>query len=301
MEIEQFVTIAPKEIIKIDKLVSAYDYLFSPAYQFNGERHKHWEVVGVFDGVACIISHDKKLLLHENEFFIHEPFEFHAIYPHHGALHVGVFGFESDSVALHSISDRILRNPDQITLFTNLLKEGLLTLAGLNSVPPLNPKDVPPLATDQATKVLGEYFLINLLRTQSEPANPKVKTIVKMPLDATLSQKIIEFLHLYIYQNIKLETIADAFGYSKEHICRIFKSEIGKSIIDYYIDIRIEKAKQLLSSGKYTILDVHKKLNYSTPQYFTNQFKKKTGLTPSQFCKPLKHQHWRNWNLSSQR
>ena len=36
MEIEQFVTIAPKEIIKIDKLASAYDYLFSPAYQFNG-------------------------------------------------------------------------------------------------------------------------------------------------------------------------------------------------------------------------------------------------------------------------
>ena len=79
MEIKQFVTIAPKEIIKIDKLASAYNYLFSPAYQFNGERHKHWEVVGVFGGVACIISHDKKLLLRENVNVHHKGYKKRAL------------------------------------------------------------------------------------------------------------------------------------------------------------------------------------------------------------------------------
>lgn len=168
-DIKQLDELKPKIPIKINSLVGAFNYLFSPTYEFNGERHVYWEVVGVFDSCARIISDSTELFLHTNEFYIHRPMEFHAIYPHKQSLHVGIFAFTSNSEDLYSIADKVILAPDLMNLYSSILLEGSQALAGINSVPPLDSTNSPPFAADQTTKILAEFFLINLIRAFSPP------------------------------------------------------------------------------------------------------------------------------------
>ena len=47
--------------------------------------------------------------------------------------------------------------------------------------------------------------------------------------------------------------------------------------------VRMEKAKELLGDNKYKLYDVSIEVGYENPSYFSRQFKKYTGLTPSEY------------------
>jgi len=59
----------------------------------------------------------------------------------------------------------------------------------------------------------------------------------------------------------------------------------GITIEKYYILKKIERAKELLGSGKLTLSDIAFKLQYSSLSHLSNQFKKITGVAPSNFTR----------------
>lgn len=63
----------------------------------------------------------------------------------------------------------------------------------------------------------------------------------------------------------------------------IFSAEEKNTIEHYYIQQKIERAKELLSYGELTLSEIAFQLNYSSVAHLSAQFKKETGLTPSQF------------------
>jgi len=75
-------------------------------------------------------------------------------------------------------------------------------------------------------------------------------------------------------------------------LSNIFSNAEGVTIEKYIIAQRVERAKELLVNIKLTISDISFKLQYSSVAHLSNQFKKVTGLTPSDFR--------RLWNKSQQ-
>ena len=69
-----------------------------------------------------------------------------------------------------------------------------------------------------------------------------------------------------------------------------FSSEENNTIEHYYIQQKIEKAKELLSYGELTLSEIAFQLNYSSVAHLSAQFKKETGLTPSKFKQDLTRQ-----------
>ncbi len=79
--------------------------------------------------------------------------------------------------------------------------------------------------------------------------------------------------------------ISDKVNLSYSSISKIF-SEVTYSTIENFIILqRIERAKQLLIDENITLNEVAWKLNYSSPAHLSAQFKKTTGLTPTQFIR----------------
>lgn len=72
-------------------------------------------------------------------------------------------------------------------------------------------------------------------------------------------------------------------GRDYAYLSQLFSSIEGRTIESYVIDQRIERAKELLKYGELTVSEIAWKLNYSSVQHLSKQFKQKTGLTPSQF------------------
>lgn len=83
-------------------------------------------------------------------------------------------------------------------------------------------------------------------------------------------------------QEWTVEYLASLCGYHPTHFTKIFKEETGRTPKQYMISEKIKRAKQLLLGGE-TLDVIVDKLNYNNVHYFSHQFKKETGLTPSVF------------------
>ncbi len=59
-----------------------------------------------------------------------------------------------------------------------------------------------------------------------------------------------------------------------------FKEELQMTILEYITNIRLEKAKDLLKSGAYKVYEVAEMVGYGNSQYFSQVFKKNTGISP---------------------
>ncbi len=86
-------------------------------------------------------------------------------------------------------------------------------------------------------------------------------------------------------QDLKINELAESFRYSRNHLYSIFKSEYGISPQDYLLNLRIEKAKQLLSREdmKLSVKEVAYAVGFRDQLYFSKLFKKRTGSTPLEF------------------
>lgn len=67
------------------------------------------------------------------------------------------------------------------------------------------------------------------------------------------------------------------------YLSSLFSSIEGRTIENYFIEQRIEKAKELLVYGQLTLSEIAFDLEYSSTAHLSTQFKKTTGLTPTYF------------------
>lgn len=79
------------------------------------------------------------------------------------------------------------------------------------------------------------------------------------------------------------EMLAQQCGISEIYFRRLFTRQYGVTPHQYIINIRINKAKQLLTDGMLKINAISEKCGFSTPNHFCRVFKEKTGLTPLEY------------------
>ena len=87
--------------------------------------------------------------------------------------------------------------------------------------------------------------------------------------------------------NISLEEICDAVFLSPNYASKIFKDDEGMTIMDYVVKVKLEEAKRLLRIPGISVEDIAEKLGYSDPSYFTKVFRRKIGVTPTQYRKQI--------------
>lgn len=100
------------------------------------------------------------------------------------------------------------------------------------------------------------------------------------------SRKIEETLHyitIHLHEKITLETVAEAVGLSPCHLSRIFRKEVGMSMVEHVQKERIEAAKHMLVNTDETLAAISQYLYFSTQSYFIRIFRKYTGMTPGQY------------------
>jgi len=77
--------------------------------------------------------------------------------------------------------------------------------------------------------------------------------------------------------------ISDKIGYDYTYLSNIFSEVKGITIQQFIIINKIERIKELINYDELNITEIAWKMNYSSVAHLSNQFKKVTGLTPSQF------------------
>jgi two-component system response regulator YesN len=103
-----------------------------------------------------------------------------------------------------------------------------------------------------------------------------------------ISNRIVKDALSYIQQNynhaISLTQLSEQLLITPNYLSRLFKEKTGNSFTDHVTQQRIEAAKNMLRSGQFKVYEVAEKIGYSDQQYFSKQFKKLTGVTPTQYA-----------------
>lgn len=101
------------------------------------------------------------------------------------------------------------------------------------------------------------------------------------------SNSIIEMAEEYIKDNfhkdVSLDEVSKTVNISPYYFSKIFKEGTGKNFIEYLTNIRMERAKELLSTTEHSMKEICAMCGYSDPNYFSRSFKKNVGVTPTEF------------------
>jgi two-component system response regulator YesN len=96
-------------------------------------------------------------------------------------------------------------------------------------------------------------------------------------------EKIKYFLDKNYHKNISLQTASDSLHLSPKYLSRIFKENTGVGFNDYKLKLKMDKAKELLSSTDLTVNEISYKIGYENTESFIRIFKKLNRCTPSHY------------------
>ncbi len=137
----------------------------------------------------------------------------------------------------------------------------------------------------------GRYFMLKsylmqmillIVRQQMQPVEVKTGYAFESVNKKYVVEQIVNYFEDHYAEKISLDQIAENMYLSPFYISRIFKSETGDAPIRHLINIRLEKAKELLEQGfGGSIQEIAIKVGYDDAYHFSKLFKKRYGIPPS--------------------
>ena len=110
----------------------------------------------------------------------------------------------------------------------------------------------------------------------------------KAQMAGDMLSQVNKFVSENLHKKIYTKELADLVGLSHSHFRYLFSLIFRTNPSDYLLRKRIEKAKELLISSK-SITDISYELAFSSSQYFSNSFKKLTGMRPKEYRNAIRH------------
>lgn len=111
------------------------------------------------------------------------------------------------------------------------------------------------------------------------------KNSVRVEILVDKVKKIVD--ENYADSNLNLSGIADELEVSYGYLSSIFSKTTGQKFKSYVIDVRLEKARELLLTRKYKVYEIADKTGYSNLKYFTESFHRKYGSSPVDYIRNL--------------
>ena len=158
-----------------------------------------------------------------------------------------------------------------------------------------------PFGGEQLIGIYLEMLLISLMRqyTSSEeqkdqkksmdqPEKENILSPALLKTDSILFNRITDYYEAHITEHIKVEHLCKEFGIGRSHLQRIFREQTGYGAIEYFCQMRISAAKRCIRENRMNLTDTAASLGYTSIYYFSKQFKKITGMSPSQYQKMVR-------------
>ncbi len=148
---------------------------------------------------------------------------------------------------------------------------------------------------DENELYLVEYNILAQLSTCRSPSEliPEIweaasHLLTRQAIEKDYARKtaddIEEYIRLHFSEDISMDSLASLLGFHAAYLNRIFKKEKHITPIQFLINLRIEKAKELITENpSWDLATIGESVGYHDPHYFSRAFKKVTGIAPSEY------------------
>lgn len=309
----QYAKTCLRDIVTIHKVVSIHYFEYARGYAYEGERHDFWEFLYVDKGEVDVTADGVRYRLAEGDIIFHKPDEFHTVEANGKvAPNLIVCAFECLSRAMSTFRGRILHlGSAERDILAALVREARNAFST-----PLNKTDTWQLernpdalpGSEQRIRHFLEDLLILLLRREHAAkvlGKPLSSSVLGKPLASSLQPVQTDHPTTTIREQAERKTIEEALRYMEAHANRhitfaevcghvlvgesalkaLFRKHLGCGVVACATRIRLDAAKRMIRESGLHFSDIAEQLGWSSVHHFSRQFKKMTGMTPSQYAR----------------
>ena len=254
-------------LFSIETMGNVFDRVFSPSFDYRGERHDYMEFVYVVSGCVQVTENEKVYRLGSQDLILHGPMEFHRIksvedtFPHVINLSMLVRG-ELPQTLLDGVFHLSKEQHESFLRCVQLIKK-------------LRPNDG-DLRTRQLASAILTALMLELCQEQP------LRNVLSEESGALLYKRLVRDMQKAIYENFSIESLAAQNFISVSDVKKLFRKYANMSPKHFYDDLRAREAALLLLDHV-PVATVAEKMCFSSPNYFTLFFKKHYGMTPSEY------------------
>lgn len=282
------------KLFDIPQIVTIHYFEYGKDFSFQGESHDFWEFLCVDKGEVLVTAGSKTHLLKKGEIIFHQPNQFHSVTTN-GVIapNLVVVSFLCNSPDMAFFDDKILSLGErERSLLATVISEATDAF----STPLDNPytrqlikNETQKPGSEQLIKVSLEQFLIFLYRKRGLPesGSPITKS-VKLKQDEETLTYIISYMETHIAETISLDQICHDNLLGRSQLQKLFRNRYHCGIIDYFCHMKINRAKELIREKNLNFTQIADCLGYNSIHYFSRQFRKITGMSPSEYALSIK-------------
>ncbi|MDO4938848.1 MAG: AraC family transcriptional regulator [Lachnospiraceae bacterium] len=278
----------------IDSLINASSYHMTPKFEGFGESHNFWELVYCDKGEVLVQAADNHRILKAGEMVFHCPNEWHDLRCSGSKpADAIILAFTCESPYMSMFEQKVLfLGPREKECLRSIVEESEASYAYFDIDPPyvnLSRKDNAPFASDQVIKSQLELLLIYIARGNQEMlTSPYEISTNIMHQHERLAEEAKEYMQMHLNEKVSLKDIASSLGISISLLKRVFREQSGSSVISYLTNMKISEAKRLIRSNAMNFTQISESLGYDNIHYFSSQFKKQTGMTPTEYARSVR-------------
>ena len=245
------------------------EYMFSPA---TGRTLPEYQLLYIVDGEGRLDTmHGGRHRIEAGDMFLLFPGEWHTYMPERGTgwkeYWIGFSGINIDNRVKAGFfsADRPLYHIGYDEIMVELYNEAIRTAARQEPY-------FQQLLAGIVNHLLGLMFMTGSNR------------MLRHGNDAgALIDRAKAFLQDSVEKDISMPEVAGHLNISYTGFRRLFKEYTGQSPAQYFINLKIHRAKEMLRGTGIPIQEISYILHFETPEHFSSMFRKRTGLSPTQF------------------
>ena len=147
--------------------------------------------------------------------------------------------------------------------------------------------NISPYSVDLVAAYLKLIF-VHLMVDMHNNNSTQLTSAIALETHGLLAERVRQIVDEYLMNSaLSVSYVAQKMHISTSYLYRVFMAEEKKNLQSYILEKKLERAKEMIGSGEYTISEVSERLNFCSPTYFSTQFKKAFGCTPREYGKTV--------------
>lgn len=276
-----------RKSLTIEGIYTIHYYEYTKDFSYSGEFHDFWEIVYADKKGVVITAGATELALEAGQLYIHKPNEFHKIRcDGMRAANSVILSFDCSCPELFTIAGKVITcGREERRLMGSIIREAMdafSTPLGMSYIRVLEKSDSAPFGCEQMIELYLTQLLIQLIRS-----NQQTLPLQNAESDPLFLQ-ICHYLEEHVDQNLQFKDIQKHFNLSASVIKRLFHSHMNCGIMEYFLHLKIDAAKQKIRENERNFTEIANLLSFSSPQYFTTAFRRISGMTPTEYANSVK-------------
>ncbi|MDP5009482.1 MAG: GlxA family transcriptional regulator [Glaciimonas sp.] len=132
----------------------------------------------------------------------------------------------------------------------------------------------------ELTSKVSEQFVLSRIRDQSD--HQRMQIAVRYGIHNKKTMQVISMMENHLEDPLSTDQLAAAISVTRRQLERLFATHVKTTPVHFYLNLRLDRARQLLRQTEMNILAVGVACGFESPSYFSRAYRTRFGFSPKQ-------------------